>query len=111
MEIEQLAPILIAVVAAIPGTLAFLAQRKKDDNEMAKAVQEAAIALVKPLQSEVERLGKKVLDMEALLLQKDARIAELQTAVTDRDHRIDEMEDKISKQQKEITALQRSRKT
>lgn len=110
MEIEQFAPILIALVAAIPGTLAFLAQRKRDDNEMSKAVQEAALSLVKPLREEVDRLRKQVSDMEALLAQKEARIAELQTAVTDRDHRIDEMEEKITKQQKEIAALQRGRK-
>lgn len=109
MEIEQIAPILIALVAAIPGILAFLSQRHKDDNEMAQAVQEAAISLVKPLREEVERLTNKVRDMEILLGQKDARIAELEIAVTERDRLVDELRTEVAKQRKEIDVLNKRR--
>jgi hypothetical protein len=53
---DSLIPIAIAVVAALPGILAYLAQRKKDEADTADVLTGTATALILPLRQEIEDL-------------------------------------------------------
>jgi hypothetical protein len=88
---DSLIPITIAVVAAIPGVLAYLSQRKKSEAEAADVLTGAATALIIPLRQEIadlrdeldylgrviemladwaNRLEKQVIDLGALPVPK-----------------------------------------
>jgi len=133
-----LIPIIVAVVAAIPGTLLFIAQRRKNNNDLATSVNAAALALVNPLRSELEKATGKIIelsswaeernkqiaalevrilaqsaeitDLKAIILQKITRITELQLLLDDRDHRIVELKTDIKAVSVRLDALEESKK-
>jgi chromosome segregation ATPase len=81
MDTTQITPIIIAIVAALPGLLAFIAQLRKEKVDIVKVSQEAAIGMIKPLQEEVSRLRILVNQLEAELIEKDKKIDELNVIV------------------------------
>lgn len=116
--------LIVATIAALPGVLAFLNQRRKDTLTSAEANQQAAIALVKPLNERITELERKekelrgcigilekqvdrrdkrieVLEQQAKLDQ--GRIVDLEEAVAQRETTIHELEGQLSESN---TALQ-----
>lgn len=56
----SIATIIVASVAAIPGVLAYLAQRRKDQADAAEILTGAATALVIPLRAEIAELREEL---------------------------------------------------
>lgn len=87
MDWSIIIPIVIALVAASPGIYTAFVQRKRDDNDLMDRINKAAVALIEPLHTEVDRLREQLEEaekenknLEEGLDNKEIRIRELESA-------------------------------
>ena len=103
MDVTQITPIIIALIAATPGIFAFISQLRKEKVDSVKVAQDAMLSVITPMKDELARLRLRVTELETLVSAKDGRIAELERMidertqeVNDRNHRIDDLETEIN---------------
>ena len=130
MELAQIVPIVIAVVAAVPGVLALISEGSKIKVDAQKVAQEAAIDIINPLREEMKALRIRVGELETLLKAKDARIDELEKTIANmmritqekildataplleealrlRNDRVNELKNLATEKNRQISALER----
>jgi uncharacterized protein (DUF3084 family) len=103
MDTTQIVPIVIAVIAAVPGIFALVSESRKVKIDAQKVAQDAAVEIINPLREEMKSLRARVSELETLLKAKDARIDELERCliqrnrdIADRDIRIDDLETEVA---------------
>ena len=84
----DIAPIIIALIAAIPGSYAFIAGLKKDRVDAARL----ALEITDRLDKKVQSLEAKVTELQELIKTKDARIEEQDHCIVKLEARVDELE-------------------
>jgi chromosome segregation ATPase len=116
METSDIIPIIIAIVASIPGILAFFSAMKGAKNDSVRVAQESAIAIIEPLRTEVDRLHKCIEELEKDKAEKEARIVELESMcwkvaalekiLSEKESRIQELERLVAEKDTKIRVLQ-----
>jgi uncharacterized protein (DUF3084 family) len=114
MESTQIIPIIIAVVAALPGIFALISESRKVKIDAQKVAQEAAIEIINPLREEMKTLRVRVSELETLVIAKDVRITELERClvqrehdIADRDVRIDDLETEVADLRMRLDAVEK----
>lgn len=82
----------VALISALPGVLALLAQRKKAEADAAASLTMAAAQLIDDLREEVECLRNKIAALEAQNCSQQERLTVLQETLDQAMHRIRELE-------------------
>lgn len=105
--------LIVAAIAATPGILAFLNQRRKDTFTLAEANQQAAIALVQPLNERIESLERKekelrgcITSLEKVVGEKEKRIKALEGEAEADRGRIGELEGTVAQRETTIHELE-----
>lgn len=116
MESSIIIPVVVAIVMSIPGLYTAFVEMKKQRNSVIQISQDAALAIIKPLREEVDRLHKCITDLETELEAKEKRIAELEAmcgrvgilekTIADREARIVELERLVAEKDAKISILQ-----
>jgi hypothetical protein len=77
---DLIAPIVVALIAAIPGIMAYINTRKKGNAEATDIITDTAMALIIPLKGEIAELRQQLDDLriENELLRKWAKDLVLQ---------------------------------
>jgi hypothetical protein len=105
-----IASIITATVAIIPGVAALIAQSKNDARkakiDMTTAAQNAAIAMLEPLQKEVSRLQCRVLELEQSLIAKTNEIGQLMQNGIDKDTKIRQLQYNLEGMQMRLDAFE-----
>ncbi len=115
-------PIIIAVVASLPGIFAIISQIRRDRNDAKKldvdvtdVAQKSVTILLEPLNrriDELETMGAecklKIVAFEQIVEHKDVRIRELETIVAEKDLRIVEMQREIDELRERVSVLEKN---
>jgi uncharacterized protein (DUF3084 family) len=114
MESTQIIPIVIAVIAAVPGVFALISESRKVKVDAQKVAQEAAVEIINPLREEMKSLRLRVAELETLVRAKDERITELERClvqrnhdIADRDMRIDDLETEVADLRTRLEAVEK----
>ena len=75
---EALVQVIIAIIAALPGLLALIAQRKKTNADAAGTITDAAGDLVTLYKDRIEALERAEAETKATIKQQEQQIATLQ---------------------------------
>lgn len=77
---DIIVPVVIAIIAAVPGVMAYIATRKKGDAEATDIITDTAMTLIIPLKGEISELRQQLDDLriENELLRKWAKDLVLQ---------------------------------
>ena len=105
MEISQIVPIIIAIIAAIPGVFALVSESRKTRIDAVRVAQDAAIEIINPLREEIKALRARVSELESLVKAKDERISELERNLAQRNIDISERDSRIDDLETEVTDL------
>lgn len=105
MESTQIIPIIIAVIAAIPGVFALISESRKTKIDAQKVAQEAAVEIINPLREEMKTLRIRIGELETLVKAKDERITELERCLVQRNHDISERDMRIDDLETEVADL------
>lgn len=100
MNNEQLIPIIIAIIAALPGLLAIAGQRKTSDASATQSITEAASDLVEQYKASVEKLEYTVNENAAVTKLQGEQIYEFQK-------KVQQLEAQAEIYQREIVSLRR----
>jgi len=92
MEIEWSGPVLVALVAAVPGILAWANQRKKVGADAAASLARAASDLAGDLRQEIDYLRQCVDDAEKREQELRQQVATLQETLDMTIRRVNELE-------------------
>ena len=115
-------PIIIAVIASLPGIFAIVSQVRRDKNDTKKlnidvtdVAQKSVTVLLEPLNrriDELEAMGAecklKIVAFEQIVEQKNTRIHELETIVAGKDRRIAEMQREIDELRERVNILEKN---
>jgi len=114
MDITTLLPLILAIVAIVPGVWALVNQANKDKTQakidMNNAANAAAVSIIAPLQAEVTRLQGRVLELEKALIEKTTEIGKLMEEGIDKDSEIRTMKYKMGEMQTKLDAVYGKRK-
>lgn len=112
---KYLVPIIIAIIAGVPGTWALIRQVKKEQAETAKIRADAALTeankdrvyydLSRDAGEDVITRNTRIDTLETMLKVTNTRIEWLETALGVKDRRIDELEAKNKVLQSEVDEL------
>lgn len=102
MTWTEILPLILAIIAAIPGIAALFRGRRKEKADVAKALSEAAGELVEGYQKKLERL-------EALVENQATQLADQAEKIRCQERKIDEQAVELAKQAKSIRVLERER--
>jgi len=115
MDSSLIISLVIAVVAIVPGVWALVNQAKKDKAQatidMNKAANDAAMAIISPLQTEVARLQVRVLELERALIDKTTEIGNLMQAGIDKDTQIRVLKYNLEGMELRLETFEKKRKT
>jgi cell division protein FtsB len=81
MKLEIMIPVIVAIVAAIPGILAFFGQRRKDKTDAAEKITAAALDLVEPYQKRVAEMENQISKLRTGLAAVEAENSKLKTNI------------------------------
>jgi len=115
-------PIIIAVIASLPGIFAIISQVRRDRNDTKKisveaidVAQKSVTVLLEPLNrriDELETMGAecklRIIAFEQIVEHKDVRIRELETIVAGKDRRIAEMQKEIDELRERVSILEQN---
>lgn len=114
MDINTLLPLILAIVAIVPGVWALVNQANKDRTQakidMNNAANAAAVSIIAPLQAEVLRLQNRILELEKDLIEKTTKIGELMEAGIDKDAQLRTLRYNIEEMQLRLQAFENKRK-
>lgn len=110
MDTQTIVTIIIALIAATPGLLAFIGTLKKDTNDATSAAQKILLDAIGPLQDEIARLNTEVdkchrqIELnESALDEKELRIVELE----EQSNKVKQLEQHIYEKDEHIADLER----
>ena len=95
-------PIVLAIIAAVPGTISLFRGRQKERADVAKAITEAAGELVEDYQRKLSRLEEK-------LEQQAIQLAEQAEQIRCQDTKIERQAAQLAEQAESIKVLERER--
>lgn len=81
MNIDIIAPIVVAILASLPGLLALNTQRRQGEASAASTLTDAAVDIVTQYKTQVEELTFKQNELGNLVAMQTARIDELKGEV------------------------------
>jgi len=115
MDINTLLPLILAIVAIVPGIWALVNQANKDKTQarfdMNKAANDAAMNIIGPLQTEVARLQARVIELEKALIEKTAEIGKLMEEGIDKDAELRTLRYNMDDLQKRLNIFESRRKS
>lgn len=76
---QVITPIIIALIASLPGLLTFIRQRQRERAEVTEVITEASVRLIEQMQSRIESMSRRLEVVEGEL--EKARV-ELKSAET-----------------------------
>lgn len=105
MDKSQIAPIVIAIIAALPGLFAIIAQLRKEKTDSVKVAQDAAVQIIEPLRQEVKRLQDEIKELQAQTDTQEKQITELQSLLREKDAQLAEKDARINELECEVADL------
>lgn len=122
MNINTLLPLILAIVAIVPGVWALVNQANKDRNQskidMNTAAQNAAMGIIAPLQTEVARLQAdstrwqaRIIELENALIEKTKTIGQLMQEGIDKDAELRTLKYSMLDMQKRLNVFESKRKS
>lgn len=115
MDLNTILPLILALVAIVPGVWALINQAKNDTNkarlDMNNAANAAAVAIIAPLQAEVARLQARVLELEKALIEKTNEIGKLTEEGIDKDATLRTLGYEMDDMRVRLQAFETKRKT
>lgn len=109
MDKEIVLPLILAGIAALPGLYGLYRQSRKDKVDNADTISDAALALLEPYRKEVAELRAKIENLECELLREREKRRELEALNVQKDAKITEMQAEIDELRSQVEALQRKR--
>lgn len=110
-NLAVIASIIVAIVAIVPGVAALINQGKNDAVKAKLDMQTATLAMLEPLQKEVERLNKRIVELEQALITKTKEYGELMQENITKDSEILTMKYNMEGLQRKLDAVYPRRKT
>lgn len=110
MDKEIILPLILACIAALPGLYGLYRQSKKDKVDNADTISDAALQLLEPYKREVAELRTKIEALECDLLKEREKRRELEALNLQKDTKITEMQAEIDDLRSQVEALQKGRR-